>query len=216
MFDIHTHILPCIDDGSESIEESINMLEDAIKQGITDIIFTPHFDTYQNKCNLDTNYQLEFDNFKKEVEKRNLKINLYLGNEIYYTKGVYQFLRNKKIFPLGNSNKVLVEFSYEKFRHNIEDVIYEFYVEGYQTIIAHAERYNYSNLKLIKKWKEKGALIQVNASSFYGDKKRKKLAVKLLKHNLIDYIASDIHSFRKNNIKQFIEDYKETKYFDFK
>lgn len=216
MFDIHTHILPNIDDGSSSLEESIKMVEDAIDQGVSDLILTPHFDVYGLKCDINTDYQKEFDNFKDEVIKRNLKINLYLGNEIYYTKGVYKLLRDKKIFPLGNTKKVLIEFNFNMFDINVEDLVYEFKVEGYQIVIAHVERYNYSNYKLIKEWKEKGALIQVNASSFYGERKIKNLVNKLLKDNLIDYIASDVHSFRKNYIKQFVNDYKDISYFDFK
>lgn len=216
MFDIHTHILPYIDDGSSSLEESIEMIRDSINQGIKDIILTPHFDVYQERCNHKTNYFEEFQNFKKEVEKRNIEVNLYLGNEIYYTPKVYKYLKEKKIFPLGNTNKVLIEFSFTNEIKNIEDIIYEFKIEGYEVIIAHVERYNYANYKLIKSWKEKGALIQVNASSFYETQKQKRLAKKLLKNNLIDYIASDTHSFRKNYIGKFIKDYKEIKYFEFK
>ena len=215
MFDIHTHILPCVDDGSSSLEESIKMIEDAVNQGITDIILTPHFDVYGNKCDLKTDYQLEFNKFEDEIKKRNIPIKLYLGNEIYYTKGVYKFLKNKKIFPLGNSDKVLIELSYENLKYHMDDIIYEFYVEGYQVVIAHVERYHYSNYKLIKKWKEKGALIQVNASSFYGDKKIKRLVTKLLRKNLIDYVASDVHSFRKNDIQKFVKDYKKSEYLNF-
>lgn len=216
MFDIHTHILPNIDDGSASLETSIKMLQDAIDQGVSDLILTPHFDIYGLKCDVNTDYQKEFNNFQEEVIKRNLKINLYLGNEIYYTKGIYKYLKSKKIFPLGNTNKVLIELDFNNYNVNFEELIYEFKIEGYQVIIAHAERYSYSNYKLIREWKEKGALIQVNASSFYGSRKIKNIANKLLKENLVDYIASDVHSFRKNCIKQFIKDYKETSYFDFK
>ena len=68
---------------------------------------------------------------------------------------------------------------------------------------------------MIKKWKEKGALIQVNASSFYGDKKIKRLVTKLLRKNLIDYVASDVHSFRKNDIQKFVKDYKKSEYLNF-
>ena len=82
-------------------------------------------------------------------------------------------LKEKKIFPLGNTNKVLIEFSFTNEIKNIEDIIYEFKIEGYEVIIAHVERYNYANYKLIKSWKEKGALIQVNASSFYETQKQK-------------------------------------------
>ena len=110
----------------------------------------------------------------------------------------------------------MIEFSFINEIKNIEDIIYEFKIEGYEVIIAHVERYNYANYKLIKSWKEQGALIQVNASSFYETQKQKRLARKLLKNNLIDYIASDTHSFRKNYIGKFIKDYKETKYFEFK
>jgi len=161
MFDIHTHILPCVDDGSSSLEESIKMIEDAVNQGITDIILTPHFDVYGNKCDLKTDYQLEFNKFEDEIKKRNIPIKLYLGNEIYYTKGVYKFLKNKKIFPLGNSDKVLIELSYENLKYHMDDIIYEFYVEGYQVVIAHVERYHYSNYKLIKNGKKKEHLYKL-------------------------------------------------------
>lgn len=215
MFDIHTHILPYIDDGSSSLEDSIEMIKDSINQGIKDIILTPHFDIYQARCNHKTNYQEEFSKFKKELEKRNLEVNVYLGNEIYYTPKVYKYLKEKKIFPLGNTKKVLIEFSFDDEIKNIEEIIYEFKIEGYEVVIAHAERYIYSSYNLVKSWKEQGALIQVNASSFYESLKQKKLARKLLKNNIIDYIASDVHSFRKNYISKFIKDYKETKYFEF-
>ena len=215
MFDIHTHILPNIDDGSSSIEDSIQMVLDLKEQGINSIILTPHFDIYQNRCNHNTNYIEEFNNFKKEIEKRNIDINLYLGNEIFYTPKVYKYLKEKKVFPLGNTNKVLIEFSFIDEIKNIEDIIYEFKIEGYEVIIAHVERYDYASYKLIKSWKEQGALIQVNASSFYETRKPKRLVRKLLKNKLIDYIASDIHSFRKSYISQFIKDYKDTSYFNF-
>ena len=215
MFDIHTHILPNIDDGSSSIEDSIQMVLDLKEQGINSIILTPHFDIYQNRCNHNTNYIEEFNNFKKEIEKRNIDINLYLGNEIFYTSKVYKYLKEKKVFPLGNTNKVLIEFSFIDEIKNIEDIIYEFKIEGYEVIIAHVERYDYASYKLIKSWKEQGALIQVNASSFYETRKTKRLVRKLLKNKLIDYIASDIHSFRKSYISQFIKDYKDTSYFNF-
>lgn len=215
MFDIHTHILPNIDDGSSSIEDSIQMVLDLKEQGINSIILTPHFDIYQNRCNHNTNYIEEFNNFKKEIKKRNIDINLYLGNEIFYTPKVYKYLKEKKVFPLGNTNKVLIEFSFIDEIKNIEDIIYEFKIEGYEVIIAHVERYDYASYKLIKSWKEQGALIQVNASSFYETRKPKRLVRKLLKNKLIDYIASDIHSFRKSYISQFIKDYKDTSYFNF-
>ena len=216
MFDIHTHIIPNIDDGSSSLEDSILMIEDSIKQGIKNIILTPHFDIYGMKCDVDTNYKNEFIKFKEEVAKRNLDVNLYLGNEIYYTKGIYKLLREGKIYSLGDTNKVLIELDFVNKIDNFEEMLYEFKVENYQVVIAHAERYNYSNFKLVREWKKLGALIQVNASSFYAYKKIKKLAQKLLKANLIDYIASDVHSFRKNCIQNFIKEYKTTKYFEFK
>ena len=216
MFDIHTHILPNIDDGSLSIEDSIQMVLDSIEQGVTDIVLTPHFDIYHRKCLKDVDYIFEFNNLKKEIEKRKININLHLGNEIFYTPKVYKYLKEKKVFPLGNTNKHLLEFSFIDEIKNIEDIIYEFKIEGYEVIIAHVERYDYANYKLIKSWKEQGALIQVNASSFYETNKEKRLAKKLLKNKLIDYIASDVHSFRKNYIKQFINDYKDTSYFNLK
>ena len=164
MIDIHTHLLFGVDDGCKTIEDSIMMIESAILYGVTDIILTPHY-SYQRKYTaskevINTNFLI----LKDELEKRNLKMNLYLGSEIDQTKDIFHFLENEECLTLNNTKYVLVDFGMKKC--DIDDYCYELIVKGYKPIIAHPERYRYiSDIKEYKKWKKTGALIQINASS---------------------------------------------------
>ena len=104
MVDIHTHILPNVDDGSKSIEISIELLKEEIKNGVKDIVLTPH----QNENEMDNKKLKElFLKFKDEV--KDLGLNLYLGSEIYY----YKNLKNdiERITTMNDSKYILIEFS---------------------------------------------------------------------------------------------------------
>ena len=91
MIDIHSHILPGIDDGSKSIEESITIIKNALKNNIKDIVLTPHYilgSDYNSNC---SNNKEILSNLKKEIEKNNIDVNLYLGNEIYVENNMIYF-----------------------------------------------------------------------------------------------------------------------------
>ena len=185
MIDIHTHILPQVDDGSDSIDTSLYLLNQEIKEGINKVILTPH----QNKQNLDKKGLIEkYNEFKEKV--KDLPIELYLGSEVYYYSGLKEDLKDGKILTLMDSKYFLVEFS-TRIEYNIKDILYDFTVLGFKPIIAHIERYDYLSKEDYEEI-SKYALIQVNASSFF-NKNYKKICMYLLKNNLIDFIASDCH-----------------------
>lgn len=194
MIDIHTHILPNVDDGSKDLETSILMIEREIEQGVTDIVLTPHVQSRVTKANT-AKRKAQFELLRDEVSKRGLNINLHLGAEIMYHSHIdtdfskYQF---------GKQNYVLIEFS-TKAESPIEDVCYDVMAMGYQVIVAHIERYNYLTIEDIQKIKLSGALIQVNASAILNHDKlaNKKTVKKLIKFNLIDIIATDTHNMDK-------------------
>ena len=194
MIDIHTHLLFGVDDGCKTIEDSVKMIESAFSNGITDIILTPHYSYLRkytvNMETMNTNYLV----LKEELKKRKIKMNLYLGSEIDQTNDIFDFLENKKCHTLNDTKYILVDFGMQKCR--IDDYCYELVVKGYTPIIAHPERYRYvTDISDYKKWRSTGALIQVNAGSFYSakDSQTKKMAKLALKHKLIDFIASDTH-----------------------
>ena len=194
MIDIHTHILPNVDDGSKDLETSIKMIELEIDQGVTDIVLTPHVQSRVTKANT-TKRIAQFNLLKEEVFKKGLNINLHLGAEIMYLEHIdtdfskYQF---------GSQKYVLIEFS-TKVQSPIEDVCYDVMAMGYQVIVAHVERYGYLSINDIEKIKATGALIQVNASAIINKDPlaSKKIVKKLIKQQLIDIIATDTHNMDK-------------------
>ena len=196
MIDIHTHILPNVDDGSKDIETSILMIEREIEQGVTDIVLTPHVQSTVTRANT-AKRKKQFELLKEEVSKRGLNINLHLGAEIMYHSHIetdfskYQFGKNKY---------VLIEFS-TKAESPIEEVCFDVMAMGYQVIVAHVERYNYLKIEDIIRIKQTGALIQTNASAILNIDKlaHKKTVKKLIKENLIDIIATDTHNMDKRS-----------------
>lgn len=203
MIDIHAHVIFAVDDGAKTIEESIKILEDAIEQGITDIICTPHFrfgmfETRSAKC------IEQFHVLEEEVKKRGLNINLYLGREVYYTKKSASMVERKHLLHLNQTKNVLMEFSYNEYTE-IADIVYNLKCKGYRAVIAHIERYNYiKDIEDVYEIKSMGALIQVNASTICNadGSKQRRTVFKYIKAGLVDFVASDIHFKRINYMKK--------------
>ena len=191
MIDIHTHILPNVDDGSKSLEESIELLKSEVENGVNKVILTPH----QN-ARIKTKDELinKFIEFKKEINF----IDIYLGSEIYYYENIIDDLINNNVLTINNTKYVLIEFS-TKTETNIADIIYEIVLRGFKPIVAHIERYPYLKLEDYLAIKQNGGLIQINASAI-DDKYYKKRVKILLKNRLIDFVASDCHNIKSRNV----------------
>lgn len=201
MIDIHTHILPTLDDGSSCVEHSLNMVNECVKQGVTDVILTPHY--RKPFIHRATSVQACFDQFKEIVEQQNIPINLYLGQELYVNANIKNLLRSKKVFTLNHTKYILLEFDYNE-EQEIAEIVYELKHAGYMPIVAHAERYTYVDLEIAKEIKDSGGLIQINAQAIAGvtDRRKKKIAKQLLKNGLVDFVASDLHNRRTNFMKK--------------
>ncbi len=208
MIDIHTHILPYVDDGSSSINKSIELIKYEINQGVTDIFVTPHYFLLRGYVSMYEDNKKIFEDLTREVKKQKLNINLHLGNEIYYTQDTLQYLKEKRVIPLGYSKYVLIEFSLYNDTGDIPEAINCLTAIGYIPIIAHPERYKYlTNIIDYKMMKRMGALIQINVGAILGEygNKVKKGVFKLIEENIVDFVASDIHDFRKNGLKKGYE-----------
>lgn len=202
MIDIHTHILFNVDDGSDTINESVALIKSAEKAGVTHIILTPHYtgsslDDYKNE-NVDEN----FKELSEEVNKRNINVKLFLGNEVAIYSNVYETLNDVKVKTLANSRYMLIEFPMQSNVGYCLNTIYEMKVRNIIPIIAHPERCECfkKDITLVEKAIEEGALIQVNLGSFFGDYglKSKRIAKVLLKRNQIHFIATDNHHIINN------------------
>ncbi len=199
--DIHSHILPGIDDGSKSMEETISMLRIASAEGITHMIATPHYKMGWGSANQETIKRLLAE-VMKEAKHNGLDINLYPGNEVYYNSELADRFQNGRICTINDSRYVLVEFSpmdqFTYVRNGLDDII----GMGYKPILAHVERYEClvkhpDNVRSLKAF---GVGIQVNASSVIGEVGRgiKKFVHKILEEELVDYIGTDAHSANGN------------------
>ena len=207
MIDIHCHILPNVDDGSESLEESIEMAKIAESEGITRIVNTSHchFDFKYKKGN---ELKLELEKFNQVLKEENINIEVLLGNELYYTSDLIERFNELDFFSMNNSKYILMEFSPINFPKNIEDVIYEIKIRGYIPIIAHAERYKQvqEDVNIVLDCIKEGALIQVNASSILGKNGEnvEDTSKKLLDNNMVHFVATDAHS--SNRRRPLIKD----------
>lgn len=196
MIDIHSHILYGIDDGSKSIEESINILNKAIENGYTDLILTPHYRQMQNFCCNNIGKYRRFVELKKEVDRLELPINLYLGNEITIDEDLFYYLNAGEAMPLNGTRYLLIELPFDSAFEGLDSAIDRLLSKGNIPIIAHPERYLYYNdLSEFERLLKKGVLFQGNINSLYGKYgvKAKETLEEMLKMNMIHFMASDIH-----------------------
>ena len=190
MIDFHSHILPQIDDGSKSFEETIKMLEEARDVGFKKIISTSHY--------MEKYYEVDEEQRLQLIKQINFQdIELYLGSEIYVTNEIVQLLKDKKASTINESRYVLYELPMHSKNMNDKEIIYRLVENGYIPIIAHPERYSYvqEDTEYVEELAEMGALFQSNYGSIigmYGDK-AKKTVKKLLKQDLIHFLGSDVH-----------------------
>ena len=197
--DIHSHILPGIDDGAKTEAESFKLISEMKKLGFSKIIGTPHTYTglYEN-----TNETIE-NAFNKLKRKEVKNINIDFASEYMLDNTIIEKARNKEILCLKD-NYVLIEMSFIAKPIGLYELIYEIKVNGYLPVMAHPERYLFfENLKEYNKLKKFGCLFQANLLSFtnhYGRRVNDRLN-KLISRNLIDFVGSDIHN--TNHILSF-------------
>ena len=200
MIDIHSHILPFVDDGSSSIEDSINLVKEAVKNGVKHLILTPHYrEPYFHEIG---ELKESFENFKKEVAKNGIDINLYLGEEIFLSKDYKELLINGELLTLNGTKFVLVEFG-DCSDFEMTELIYSIVKSGYKPIVAHVERYKNIDESLASEIKHLGGFIQVNAGSIVDaiNLKTKRRVKKLFENGVVDFVASDVHNVRKYSMK---------------
>ena len=218
MVDIHTHIVPNVDDGSPNLETSINMIKHEISIGVDTIICTPHHIYHRYEKSVEE-IKEKFDQLNAEVKRLNLPIKLYLGQEICYThrEDILSMLKSGKLLTLNNTNRVLLEFSFTREPEDLLDIIYNFSINGYEVIVAHVERYEWMNIDKVKSLKAEGALIQINSNSYLGltSWHEKRMTKKLLKLGLVDYVASDTHSFRPSTLDKSFKKIKNPDLFNY-
>lgn len=197
MIDLHSHILPGIDDGAESFDDSIRILQELCDQGVTDVVLTPHYINETQYVSPRTENTKLLRELKKRIKENKIDINVFLGNEIYIDDHISNLLKAKKISPLADSEYLLIELPLNETYPDYIDIFGSLMQEGYKVILAHPERYTITqkDFGVLEELSELGVLFQCNTGSFLGryDRKAEKTAIKLAKRKMIFGMGSDIH-----------------------
>ena len=198
--DIHCHLLPGIDDGAETVSDSLNLINKMKKLGFTKIIATPH--TYPGLYN-NTNETIR-NSYNEVIRNLKNKINIEYASEYMIDNSFLEKIGKDNLLVLKD-NYVLVEMSFMSPPLKLYDIIFELQINNYIPVLAHPERYRFmhNNLSEYKKLKKLGCLFQLNILSctdYYG-KDITKISDKLIQNELIDFTGSDIHNM--NHILSF-------------
>jgi protein-tyrosine phosphatase len=204
MIDLHCHILPGIDDGAQSLSDSINMARKAVEQGIHTIVATPH--------HMNNKFENPKHSIIESVEKLNtilieekIQLKVLPGQEVRIHGEMLEGYKAGEILPVNHTPYVLVEFSSNHVPRYTEKLFYDLQMNGLIPVIVHPER----NQEIIERSDilyqlvKKGALTQVTAASISGDfgKKIKNFSLQLIEANLTHFIASDAHNTTKRTFK---------------
>jgi len=200
--DIHSHLLPGIDDGAKNIDNSVELILKMYSYGIKNFITTPHVlgDVYPNSSETIKSKLEEVRTALKNKGYSDIKINAaaeYMMDEQFIDR-----LKANDILTL-KGNYILVEMSYFNAPMNLYDVLFDIQLKGYKPVLAHPERYNFfhNDIQNYHKLKKAGCLFQLNLLSLteqYG-KNVQKISNELLKQNLYDFVGSDTH--HKNHLQ---------------
>lgn len=202
--DIHSHLLPGIDDGARNLEMSLQMLRTAQKEGIAEIIVTPH-----NKPARHSAGKQKISSLIKELNERmqeeGIVIKLHMGNELYYRSGLAEELMEGKGLTMAGSEYVLTEFSPMDDYDYIRNGIYSLTAGGYRPILAHVERYAKirGRLDRVEELIKMGCYLQANAESILGNLgfQTKLFTKMLLKERLLHFVATDAHDMTARSPK---------------
>lgn len=201
--DMHSHLIPGIDDGSQNIEFSILVLNKLRELGYKKIITTPHIMTDFHP-NSKTNILAGLGELKKELLEQKIDIEVEAAAEYFLDKNFEDLLEKNEILHFGAKKYVLVEMSFIAPTPNYEEIFFKMLTKGFTPILAHPERYNYwlDNKGIFEYIKELGCSLQVNIPSllgYYGHP-IKKFAFNLINGGLIDFLGTDLHHERHQEL----------------
>ncbi len=196
MIDFHSHILPNIDDGARSIEETFNLIREAKNVGFDAIISTSHYiegyyETDQPEREVWINAIYE------NLQAKNIDIKLYLGNEVYISENLIKLLEQGRASTINDTNYVLFELPLKIEPMNLYQVVYEMLQYKLVPVLAHPERYSFvqKDVDLVYDLIKAGVLMQCNYGSIIGQygERAQLLVKKFLQNNMVHFLGSDVH-----------------------
>jgi tyrosine-protein phosphatase YwqE len=198
--DLHSHLIPGIDDGSKSLEESVNLVKALIDLGFQKLITTPHImgDYYKNTPDIILSGR---DKVREALLKNKIDIPFDAAAEYYCDENFIEILKTQKLLTIADQY-LLFELSYLTKPNGLREIIFEMQMRGYKPLLAHPERYPYLRLNDYQEYKQAGCLFQLNILSLTGHygSHAKETVEELLENNLIDFVATDLHHMQHINL----------------
>jgi len=193
--DVHSHLVPNIDDGSKGLDDSVNMITKLYEMGYKKIITTPHImsDAYRNTPE---NILGGLEPVKAALKEKDVPVELSAAAEYYLDFDFERKLDNEKLLTFGN-NYLLFEVSYMNPPDNLYHAIFKMQTLGYKPVLAHPERYNFwhTDFEKYESFIDKGVLLQLNINSLSGyySMATKKIAEQMIEKNMISLLGTDCH-----------------------
>lgn len=194
--DIHSHLIPGIDDGAENMEESVQLISQLKELGYRKLILTPHV-RYGSFDNDTSTFDKRLEEVKEALWKEGIDIELEVGAEQTIDEGFEEHFKKGELKHFGKHKYLLIEFPFISIPTYIKDLVFNLQTSGYRLILAHPERYLYLPTEpgLIEHLHNAGVLFQLNILSLIGfyDRHAQKFAEKLIENDKIDLIGTDLH-----------------------
>ena len=198
MTDLHSHILPGVDDGAQTVEDSLALIRRQLEQGVSEIALTPHFNAERTTVAEFAQRRAQaFDRLQKAVQEQGLDVKLKLGAEVFFSSDLLEL--DLEPLLLQDTPYLLVEFSPTFYPTWAKDIFYNLGLQGITPLLAHVERYPYmlSDPSRLFDLVNAGAVTQVNASSIMRAGSRQTMIQKFLRWQLIHVLSTDTHSVDK-------------------
>lgn len=216
--DIHSHLIPGIDDGAKSMDDAIQMIKVLCDLGIQKIVTTPHImDEYFPNRESDILNGLK--NLRNAISEHKLNVEIEAAAEYFVDDVFLSRLDGNASFLTFGDRFILIEGSTFVENPNMLNVIFQLNTLGYHPVLAHPERYTYylNQYDIFQTFRSKGCLLQLNLMSLVGKygKTEKELAIRLLKDNLIDFVGTDLHQpHQLKTLSQVVKDKSYAKWID--
>jgi protein-tyrosine phosphatase len=188
MIDIHSHLLPGVDDGSPTVDVSVPVLRQFVASGVRTVVCTPHLDASRAAR---APYERHLEILEGLRRRAPAELRLELGWEIMLDVPRAD-LRSPRL-ALAASTAVLVEFSHGGVPPTAAEELFHHRMSGIVPVLAHVERYRGTTAERVEEWRGVGVVIQVDAAALFGSGRAQQLAVDLIQRGLVDIIASDNH-----------------------
>tara|TARA_B100000963_G_scaffold75518_1_gene63673 strand:+ start:4036 stop:4773 length:738 start_codon:yes stop_codon:yes gene_type:complete len=199
--DMHSHLIPGIDDGSPDLETSVQIIKNLQSLGFKKFMTTPHImqDFYRNTPDIILSGLKDLQN---ELKKQSIDVEISAAAEYYIDYDFESKVDSGDKFLTIGDNHLLIETSFISAPPNFGDIIFKLQLAGYKLILAHPERYGFMTFEDLQSYKTRSLCLQLNLLSllgYYGPP-AKAMAEKLIENNMVDYVATDCHNLHQSSL----------------